>query len=165
LIFLIGTNHELQHDAPARRARREFVDPARDRFRTFLKESASRAEVVAIGEEFTEQVLSALRASSLCRAVAEELNITHKFCEPSRSQRLELGIPACGTAGLPKKEKLKSDQLRERFWLEQLRDFDNRPVLFVCGADHVDSFAKRLGDSGIGMEILCDYWGREIYAA
>jgi hypothetical protein len=163
LIFLIGTNHELQHDAPARRARPEIVNPARDRFRSYLMEMASWTKVAAIAEEFAEEVLSHLRANSICCMVAHQMNIAHKFCEPTTSERLKLGIPAFGTEGLPEDEKLKSDQIRRAFWLDKLMHFDHRPALFVCGADHVDSFAKMLRDSGIGVAILCDYWGKEIY--
>lgn len=160
MIYLIGTNHELQHTAAPKRASSEFVDDARRKFMAFLSEAASRVQARSIGEEFALDLLSALNAESLCQKVAEQLGISHIFCEPELAQRCELGIPIGGTEA-PSVEE--TDAIREQFWLDQLDQQGREPILFVCGADHVVSFQKRLRDAGMHAEILADYWGGELY--
>ena len=165
MVYLIGTNHELQHDAVAKRAPPEVVDAARDSFTNYLIEMAVRVGAVAIGEEFAEEVLSALRGNSLCKTVAAELNIKHLFCEPDSSTRLKLGVPACGTEHLPPHEQQRTDEIRENYWLGQLKSLCQEPVLFVCGSKHVKGFAGRLEAEKIPVSIESEYWGKEIYAA
>jgi hypothetical protein len=48
--------------------------------------------------------------------------------------------------------------LRERSWLEHLLGLDASPVLFVCGANHAESFRDRLCANGIEAHLLIRKW-------
>jgi type I restriction enzyme R subunit len=51
--------------------------------------------------------------------------------------------------------KSKSDDhLRENFWLKKIKDKTGENIIFVCGADHLNSFSTLLKNSGFNCEVL-----------
>jgi hypothetical protein len=57
-------------------------------------------------------------------------------------------------------EVRKQIPVRETFWRKCLESHEpnNKTIIFVCGADHVDSFKAELGAKGILACILCCEW-------
>ena len=95
----------------------------------------------------------------------------HRFCDPNREERARLDIRQENDIRLQdwlSKSKLTEAEFlsrvmesytrRERYWVEQLNDFNVWSVLFVCGADHVTSFRQLLEQRGIAVHIAAEDW-------
>ena len=52
----------------------------------------------------------------------------------------------------------KDDEKRERCWLEELRSLNVWPVVFVCGAYHVECFRQLLESEGLSCEEIVSRW-------
>ncbi len=163
MIYLVGTNHELQHTAKPKRAEIGRVKEARSKFKVYLKELALKFKATLLAEEFAEEVLGYLDASSNIKSIADELGIEHRFCEPDSTTRTKLGVPATGTGDLPAHERLRLHAIREKYWLETIKDKANDIIIFICGSNHVKSFESLLQKNGFNVIILESYWGNEIY--
>ncbi len=99
----------------------------------------------AIAEEINHAALEERGASeSVAQMVSAELGLRHQFSDPSPELRKQLGIRAeniirsDGFLGNWSEERIetevrRSHAIRERYWLEQLRELNSWPVLFVCG--------------------------------
>lgn len=163
MVYLIGTNHELQHRAAPKRGPRDRVMATRSSFSTYLRAKANDLHATLIAEESAPEVLAALATESIPCEVAAKMRIEHCYCEPSFAQRASLGLPAIGTESLPEEERGPVIAKREKFWLSRLCTKLDQSILFICGASHVESFADLLRSNGIAVEILEPYFGREIY--
>lgn len=163
MIHIIGTNHELQHNAPARRRKPEVVNPAREQFVGYLRNLVNNIRPSLIAEEFTEDILSVLEAESNVKKVAIESETEHMFCDPNSQERSDIGLPQYGNEELPETEKVRLNRVREAFWLQKLDHYLNNTVIFICGADHVQSFSRLLTSKGIQNTVVNRYWGSEIY--
>jgi hypothetical protein len=73
-----------------------------------------------------------------------------------------LGIPV-GSEHLPKEERRKYHNIREKYWYQQIKPYIGQSVLFVCGAEHIPSFCALLSENECQVETLCQYWGKDIY--
>ena len=51
-----------------------------------------------------------------------------------------------------------SCRAREAVWLERIIAMDVWPLLFICGANHFEPFAKLLESSDIRVTELCKHW-------
>jgi peptide subunit release factor 1 (eRF1) len=140
-LFLIGTSHTLQKGligAP---------EGCYAEFKGIVRQVAQNNLVKTIGEEMSKELL--INTVSLCEEVAKELDILHIFCDPNKSERKSLDLPEsdCPTTWSP----------RENEWLNRLNSAQF-PILFVCGANHVDSFAQKCDDKGIAVAVLERDW-------
>jgi hypothetical protein len=103
--------------------------------------------VTLIAEEFNEDVIKRNHATSVtAKEVAKQLGIDHRFSDPTVQQRKDLGIG-------------KDLDRREEFWIRSLKDDLNRDIIFICGADHLDTFHKKLTANGLEVEILPEQFG------
>lgn len=141
MLFLIGSSHSYQKGLA--------VAPTGcyDEFKGMVRRAALNNFVMTIGEEMSQKALGV--TVSLCKEVAKELGIFHIFCDPNKAEREAFGLPA--------KDCPSTWSLREYEWLHRLNDVQF-PALFVCGADHVNSFAKKCGDQSINVEVLERDW-------
>jgi len=48
--------------------------------------------------------------------------------------------------------------MREKLWLERLLAFNSWPLLFICGAKHVQGFRRLLEQNGIEVVIFAQDW-------
>ena len=163
MIHLVGTYHELQHTARPRGVLSDKVQEGRRDLQAYLRELATRINPKLIGEEFSQQGLDGLKAKSTVKLVADELGIEHRFCDPNTAERVKLGLPHPYLDHCDKSEKPRLDRIREIYWLETLSDMINHDILFICGADHVSSFAQLLLEEGITAQIEDEYFGQAIY--
>ena len=50
---------------------------------------------------------------------------------------------------------------REQYWLKRLLELDIWPAIFLCGADHCDSFGSLARESGIQVTVAVADWTPE----
>jgi hypothetical protein len=95
--------------------------------------------------------------------VAFVMDIPHRFCDPSKSEKERLGIAHSKPAyinGTPECHKEwceyfgKQWLVREEFWINKLGTYINDRVLFICGANHRWTFRRRLDAKGIAVIII-----------
>jgi hypothetical protein len=63
-----------------------------------------------------------------------------------------------------KEEVRNGVQAREAFWLGRLkvRGFTKMTILFVCGADHAETFRALLAAKGVQACIYCRDWPKDM---
>ena len=156
--IVIGTSHTIQ--------------TSDQQLKPFLESLCRQFQVRAMAEEMNKEALAENGcAASIPMQVASELQIPHRFCDPNRAERGKLGIRQendiraqafVSNSTLSESEIAariaESHAKRERYWLEQIRDLDVWPVLFICGADHVTSFCRLLEQQGIATHIVAEDW-------
>lgn len=141
-LFLIGTSHRYQ------KGLRFAPEGCYDEFKGMLSAAAQSHSIKTIAEEMSEEALGN-DTVSLCAEVAETLAISHVFCDPSEAER--------AAAGLRVEDCLVTWGGRELEWVARLRG-QRFPVLFVCGANHVDCFAERCRARGIAVVVMQEDW-------
>lgn len=169
-VFLIGTSHTFQYGVGARWGKVPCTPSQEHAFRELIRAAAISRGVRAIAEELNREGLAEVGKSvSVLESLAEELGLSHLFCEPNRSERAELGIEQENdirisvflTGGSDSEvESRIHDQFRKRetAWLQKLTELGNWPVLYVCGANHVSSFSALLAEAGVVCEVLHADW-------
>ena len=156
-LIVIGTSHYIQcgnaKDADIARLDQALVEA--------LKEYGCRC----IAEEMSEEAIPMWGGkSTVGRLKAQAEGLPHLFCDPDTSERRDLGIRAgyeiegdasISTAPVDVPSEVKRNyEKRERIWIDRLSKAGERSVLFICGDDHVDSFAKRARELGIEVIVL-----------
>ena len=176
MIYLFGLRHSIQDDwdtaGPTLRGRLE-------RLKTALADTVQSLKIVAIVEETSEEYEAKAGKKSLARLLAEGMvpPLSYQPCEPSTLERNALGIPTaqeiierCRNDGYTDgsleqcrdAELLKYFPQRERYWLKRLRRVAVRPVLLVCGPDHIRTFSCRLTESGMPCRVVTfDWWAMD----
>jgi hypothetical protein len=146
-IFIVGTSHEGFQIRP-----QSGPQDGADAFKRYVLQMARTYSVLTVAEEMSSEALKGRR--TICDEVAKEENLSHVMCDLTSCERETLGIS---------KENTPSDaQKREKEWLRRLEPC-KFPVLFVCGANHVCSFAQRCRDKGLVPTIVnCDFKAPEI---
>ncbi len=164
MVELLGTSHRFQYGAPDCSAEEEAA------FISLLKELASRSKVAALAEEMCEEIMVRQpRLESTCATAARDLKIAHLYCEPSQSVREQLGVRGHNAIEQdawfyrwPPEQKLaeraKEFAIRENYWSVQLVRADTWPVLFVCGAEHIQSFSTMLKFHEVESRVVCNDW-------
>lgn len=159
-IAVVGTSHAYQLPS----------NSAAPAFEAFIKSLFLSSDFAAIGEEMSIEALSEHGAAiSICKRIADERGVRHLYCDPDRQTRHRLdirqenGIRAVAQLeGVSEQEIRKRIQAshgrREQYWLDRVLELDSWPVLFICGADHVDSFASKAREHGISAEVLRPDW-------
>ena len=155
MLYLIGVDHSVQHDGRAAYKGSEFKR-LRDEFPTFIDGIAREIGATVIAEESNEDVLKKFEAKkSVAYTVASQMDIKHVFCEPSNSEREQLGIKSTG--------KPDDFQKREEFWLKKLVILTGERILFIIGAYHVQSFSERAKNAGFLVNVADEYYGKEYF--
>lgn len=156
MVIVVGTSHTIQ--------------VADLELKPFLESLCQDFKVHAVAEEMNEEALAEKNCTeSVPMQAASALQIPHRFCDPNRAARAELGIrqendirisafPSTLSESEVAMRLAESHAKRERYWLEQLRSLNLWPVLFVCGADHVASFCHLLQQEDIVLHIAAEDW-------
>ena len=162
-IHIIGTNHEYQNGENV--TKEDILS-----FKAYLEFICQQYSIKAIAEEMNREALSEVnQLSSTCESLAEELSIVHRYCDPDRTERKKLGIRQendvrlNGFSSRMTEEEIRDlirneNVKRENIWLKHIQEINIFPLLFVCGANHVNSFSKITSSSGFLCNILCDDW-------
>lgn len=155
MLYLIGVDHSVQHDGCAGYEGSTF-ERLRNEFPTFLDGVARRIGATVIAEELNEDVLNKFGATkSVADTVASQMNIKHVFCEPSISEREQLGMKGTNNPD--------DFSRREDFWLNKLVTLKGERILFILGADHVESFSERAKNAGFLVNVSEEYYGKEYF--
>ena len=164
MVIVVGTSHLIQMGTDDGNAE------TGEEFLAFLESLCRTHEVRAVAEEMDAEALAECGClTSIPMRLAQSLGVNHRFCEPNRSDRARLGIlqenpiRAKGFLSNWSEAEISSRVLdehmkRERYWLDQIRDLNQWPVLFVCGANHVASFCDLLAREGLAASIGAADW-------
>jgi len=145
-VYLIGVNHKYQLGLGGEPIRVEGTPAEFAEFEQFIRDSIDTYHIRAVAEEMS---LAALKKhfisgdSVLCR-LARAAGVAHRYCDPDPETRNRLNI--------------ESNDHRERHWIEELTSLNVFPVLFVLGADHIDSFGLLLREHGFTPSTLARAW-------
>ena len=164
VVLVLGTDHRYQTESS------DFTAQNHRAFDHFVRKSVAEGKALAIAEESSPQALTEAGVEqSVPERIARSLRIEHRHCDPDRKTRAELGVMQeidIRMSEFPRKlserdvqDKLDSShRARENFWLRQLLDLNVWPVLFVCGANHVESFVELLRDRGLEPKLIALDW-------
>ncbi|MEX3689321.1 hypothetical protein AB3X91_39735 [Paraburkholderia sp. BR14263] len=90
---------------------------------------------------------------SVASIVAAAFGIEHRFCDPDPDERAAMYQQHKTTEG---EDRKAGYPVREQFWLDRLRpNIEASSVIFICGANHVGTFGRRLEESGFATAIIC----------
>lgn len=167
MIYLVGVNHEIQY-------KQKTENKKAKEFGKYIFNVIKGNRISVIAEELSEEALKLNKCNeSISRENSHKLKIEHKFCDPDTEERTKIGYPTIKQIkeelNLPKpksvaehklqesliKEKEKSYfPIRERFWLEKIKDRLKENILFICGDDHIESFSILLKSKSTKYKIL-----------
>lgn len=163
-VLIVGTSHEYQRrtsDGPSN-AVNEFAE--------YLRQIIDANDVAAIAEEMSA---AALEEHDLQNSVAQEIctrfGIPHALADPGPQERQQLGIQQrneiefAGFFGDLSREEIearvhRSYDIREEYWTTKLAELAAYPMVFICGADHVNSFRNKLLAQGHDAVVLTSNW-------
>lgn len=135
MIYLLGIDHQVQH--------RKAIQTSKA-FALYLSKQVTDLNIRFIGEEWSLDLLKENGVeTTVSQDVANKYKIEHMFCDPNSEERKNIGY-------LSKND----NHLREKFWLERIKERIDVNIIFICGADHLGSFNKLLADSGFSSQIL-----------
>ncbi|MBE0434041.1 hypothetical protein IBX73_11340 [candidate division WOR-3 bacterium] len=131
---------------------------------------AESKQIAALAEENSLEALAeAGAAESTVEAVARECGLPHRYCDPENDERSRLGIQqenairaSAFFQGIGEREIQEqiheSMRARERVWLERLLEWNQWPVLFVCGAIHLSPFMELLKEMNVEAVLVAEDW-------
>jgi hypothetical protein len=133
-----------------------------------LRQLAGSGGIQVIAEERSLDGLFGAKPS-VGNQVADSLRLTHRYGDPSLEEQSTLDIAHPGKTN-PSAFSAVSDphevdpevaaahEIRGRCWLQRIVALDSWPVLFVCGAHHVEPFHEWLRANSIVVHVLCRRW-------
>jgi hypothetical protein len=150
MIYIIGTAHartQMWSDA-IRNGECLDTDAATvEQFQLYLRDAAISLDAAVIAEELSQQVVEDRPGgASVAEQVAHDLQLMHLYCDPDRDERQKLCI--------------KTGAEREAIWLLRLQRLhpNSTSIIFVCGADHCNSFKAMLDQNELRAQIYCRDW-------
>jgi len=157
-VLLVGTRHDYQRPG----------GPGSEAFRVFIATTCRERNILVIAEEISLDGLLGAK-QSICNQVAGTLCLTHCYCDPSIEEQKTLGIAHPGKtnssafSAVPNPHEVDpevegANEIRRRCWLQRIVELDSWPVLFVCGAHHVEPFRELLRVNSIVVHVLCPRW-------
>jgi hypothetical protein len=157
-ILIIGTDHHYQTGSCNNNDTALFTST--------IKNIINKHSVFAIFEEMNEEGLEKYDVSStISQNICIQLNIKHRFIDPSKSEREGYGIKERGKIkalgllnnwgqDIIKNKIIEQDMKREDIWLNKIQKHAKDTVLFICGSDHSDRFLSLLLKNNITSEML-----------
>ena len=175
MVYIIGVNHQVQHNRSL---------PQTSEFLAFLEDFIKDKEIALIAEEWSDDASdTSAVATSTVEDFASINGIDYLACDPTFAERKVLGIRSSedirqeliklAKQGPYTKEKSKEYQKklitedhhkRERFWLEQIQNYTDEDIIFICGTEHIGKFTSLreygfdllLRDEKIPVEVLTE---------
>jgi hypothetical protein len=152
MIHIIGTRHSLQcwSDAIRNGVDCDADSATVERFEHYLQEVAGMLHATVIAEELSqENVEQRQGGASVAKQVADRMGLRHLFCDANRRERESLGI--------------STHDARECVWVSRIQPLlpNNISMVFVCGADHSQTFKATLENCGLHVRVHCDDWTLE----
>ena len=172
MIYILAVNeHRYQAINPSN-------NPYECEFHDYVLKHVRAKRINHLAEEMNDELLQSKYGAdeSVCRKLANALGLTHSMCELNTEERRQRGIKSRvdfmaeelwhgdGTESSEQVDKKfrayqrKQFDIRENAWLEKLQPHLSENVLFVCGANHVNSFPRLLKSEGIESRVICKSW-------
>jgi hypothetical protein len=83
---------------------------------------------------------------------------TRSGCLPGASQTGSI-TPIIPGAITPIGDTVRvSHDIRERYWRDAVLTLDTWPLVFICGANHVEFFSEQLRSSGVRVLVAFEDW-------
>lgn len=164
MVFVLGTDHGFQ------RLDRKFSGAQHNGFRILLTRMAESKQIAALAEENSlEAVAEAGATASTVEAIAREHGLPHRYCDPESEERSRLGIRQENAIRIAAFfQRIEEPEIqaqideamraRERVWLERLLEWNQWPVLFVCGAKHSLPFIELLKERNVEAVLVAEDW-------
>jgi len=148
-IYLVGVVHNIQCDNNSLE-NQIFKDYLQQKIKQFVPD--------IIVEEFSEEALEINRTkNTIAQDMAKQQNIEYIFCDPNSEQREKIGIPSRSKIKKElningpvywnstqdkqiKKEQIKYFPIREKYWIDEIKNKPFSKMIFICGRDHLKSF-------------------------
>jgi hypothetical protein len=161
-IFIVGVNHKIQYVFKNSTHSTEFKD--------YLVGKITKHSISLIAEELSNEAIKQNKTDdSVAHVTALSADIKHRYADPDSETRESLGIPS--EKQLKEKlglgRSLNADELtrldvanakyhpiREEYWLSQIKDQNCSNILFLCGYNHIESFASLLRNEGHQVQVL-----------
>lgn len=184
MIYITGIDHLIQYNGP--------VPPEiLEEFREYLAAKIKELNITLIAEEFNEEFLYDVLGATegTAETAAAESGISHLYCDPDAAEREALGIPYYADVmdmvkdrhGIREKfimerelreqveretalEVKKFWAVRERFWLNRVKERLNENILFLCGHEHVRGFSVLLRGEGVSVSVIEEFWRGDIFS-
>lgn len=161
MIYLLGISHNYQ--TRFFKTFREGVPdyshiPTECQFDEYLDQLVSDKKPKAICQEESASDLAALqkideRAYSIAERVSGSHSIEHVFCDPDQAERNALYAASSTTE---EEDRSRGYPIRESEWLRRIDHLlPDTLILFICGANHVDTFAQKLDVRKIAVKVIC----------
>ena len=140
-------------------------------FEKYLLEYCQQEQIDLIAEELNDEAIIKRKAEdSVARHVARQLNVRHLFCDPDSGQRRALGIPSfreilAGLGPHPDIDLAEAKErdawpLRERVWLDRLREIPFNACVMILGSQHVKSFQSFSRSDAWEVAVVERKWGK-----
>jgi hypothetical protein len=160
-VFLIGTSHAYQFGEGVVFGDATCTLEIATQFRQYLTDVRNLHGIQAFAEEMSLDALAEMgQTASLPKLVADELSILHRYCDPTQQEKAQLGIRQDNSiraehrldgwtqeqieADVLARGSVPSDRIREQFWFQRIQELNVWPLLFICGANHFNSFGALL---------------------
>ena len=162
-LYIVGTDHNFQTGQGCYKA-------AAAEFQQYITEICRDLNIRFIGEEMNRDALDKAGVEmSVCEMVANDLGLQHRLCDPDSATRKKLGILNDSDVEMKKffknwSRKIAETQIfkerrkREEIWLGHVESVGIFPLLFVCGANHVESFSSLLQSKGLRSDVVAMDW-------
>lgn len=164
LAYVLGTNHIYQRND-------DSCEPGSiAAFVAYLGAVCESNQINAIGEEMSISALRDFhRTESIPAKFASARGKSHKYCDPDSDEQARLHIRGdqavrCDVRdqGISEEEitqLLREEDLkRERYWLCKIEEWNEWPLLFICGSDHVESFCQLLSTVATAVHVVHEEW-------
>lgn len=170
MLHIVGTGHHYQFGTGAQFGRDRCSKSDERAFAFMLRILASSVAAEVFAEELNAQALTEVgKDRSVVQALAMELSRDHMFCEPDRQERVSLGIKMENDIRISAfQESLDEDAVqelvveswrrREQEWLRRLQPLRSRTVIFICGANHIESFVPLAREYGHECQVVHANW-------
>ena len=161
-LYLIGTDHDIQHDGKVNRLPRDRASEIRKEFAEYIARIADQNHVELIAEECCADILVTYGATtSMPKLAAEAVNIRHAYVDPGNEDRRRLGIPDHNYSAYPEAKKQEIYCIREKYWMERIAETRCSKVLLICGVLHVSRLMESPKPIGFDCRVVEKYWGSE----
>ena len=173
MFHLIGVEHSVQ-SIPVT----GVETPNRAEYRVCLEQAIQTYKPAAVGEEYNKDSLARAEyvgrepQEFFTRKIADKAGVKHVLCDPDLKIRLAMGYrsPYCWSQLISELWERVPDSerdllsrgleivfdipLREQYWVDQLKSFLDKDIVFVCGDSHIESFAQLLGSQKILSRVV-----------
>lgn len=167
MIYLIGLNHNVQYVYEGKLS-------SSTSFKEYLEKVIDELSISIIVEELSIEAIEREKAiDSIAHVLALSKEIEHRYADPDSQTRRLLGIPseekirqelgfgpALSSEELARLDQAKAEYhgIREKYWFSQVKDDNDKNVLFLCGDSHIQDFLTLLKNSNCQAVILSTNW-------